>query len=61
MAGDGLKLLGERRDVTDLLAAADAFVLPSLWEGLSYAVLEAMSLGRGHRRLRWPRQPGRGG
>ncbi len=45
MAGDGLKLLGERRDVTDLLAAADAFVLPSRWEGLSYAVLEAMSLG----------------
>ncbi len=46
LAGDGLILLGERRDVTDLLAAADSFVLPSLWEGLSYAVLEAMSLGR---------------
>jgi glycosyltransferase involved in cell wall biosynthesis len=45
MAGDGLRLLGERRDVTALLAAADAFVLPSRWEGLSYAVLEAMSLG----------------
>ena len=46
LAGDGLKLLGERPDVTGLLGAADAFVLPSLWEGLSYAVLEAMSLGR---------------
>jgi glycosyltransferase involved in cell wall biosynthesis len=44
LAGDGLRLLGERDDVRELLAAADAFVLPSLWEGLPYAVLEAMSL-----------------
>jgi glycosyltransferase involved in cell wall biosynthesis len=44
LAGEGLRLLGERDDVGELLGAADAFVLPSLWEGLPYAVLEAMSL-----------------
>lgn len=29
----------------DLVAALDVFVLPSLWEGMPYALLEAMSLG----------------
>ncbi|MCP2620371.1 glycosyltransferase, partial [Candidatus Aminicenantes bacterium AC-334-K16] len=34
-------LLGERRDVADFYPVFDLFVLPSLWEGLPLALLEA--------------------
>ncbi|HEX7107348.1 MAG TPA: glycosyltransferase family 4 protein, partial [Acidothermaceae bacterium] len=42
---DRIRLLGERHDVDWLLAAADACVLPTDWEGLPISVLEAMAAG----------------
>lgn len=41
----GARVLGRRDDVDDLLQAADVFAMPSEREGLSLAVLEAMSRG----------------
>lgn len=38
-------VMGPRDDVPEILKASDAFVLNSKTEGLSYAVLEAMSTG----------------
>jgi glycosyltransferase involved in cell wall biosynthesis len=44
-AGAPLRLLGPRRDVADLLAAADLVVVPSLWEGQPLIVQEALHAG----------------
>lgn len=38
-----IHLLGFRKDVSELLQAADVFVLPSLREGLNVSMMEAMS------------------
>jgi glycosyltransferase involved in cell wall biosynthesis len=42
---DNVRFLGFRRDVPQLLQAADAFILPSAHEGLPLSVLEAQSAG----------------
>ncbi len=41
-----IHFLGQLEDLGSLLAAADAVVLPSLWEGLPLAMLEAMVRAR---------------
>lgn len=45
IGGVEVRLLGNRLDVPDLLAAADLFVFPTLHENLSNALLEAMAHG----------------
>ena len=39
-------LLGYRRDISKLCNSADIYVMPSLQEGLSVALMEAMSCGK---------------
>jgi glycosyltransferase involved in cell wall biosynthesis len=43
--GGRLKLLGWRRDIAEILAATDIFVLTSLWEGLPRVLPQAMIMG----------------
>jgi glycosyltransferase involved in cell wall biosynthesis len=43
---DRVRFLGVRSDVPSVLAAADAFVLASSWEGNPLSVMEAMAAGK---------------
>jgi glycosyltransferase involved in cell wall biosynthesis len=43
--GERVRFLGEVRNIPDLLARAGLFVLPSLTEGISLTLLEAMARG----------------
>ena len=40
-----VRVLGHRDDIPNLLACADVFVFPSLYEGLGGSIIEAMALG----------------
>lgn len=45
-APSGVSFVGAVADPRDWVAAADVIVLPSRWEGMSLAMLEAMAAGR---------------
>lgn len=40
-----VKWLGNRNDISELLSASDMFLLPSLYEGLPYTIIEAQASG----------------
>ena len=43
---DRFVITGRRADVPDIMLSLDLVVFPSLWEGLPYALLEAMAAGK---------------
>jgi glycosyltransferase involved in cell wall biosynthesis len=45
-AGAGVSFAGHREDIQEWLTAADVVALPSRWEGMSLAMLEAMARSR---------------
>jgi len=45
MLQDKVSFLGFRRDVAELMASSDIFILPSRHEGLTRAIMEAMAVG----------------
>ena len=42
---DRIIFMGNQNDIASILRTCDIFILPSLWEGLSVALLEAVSTG----------------
>ena len=43
--GERARFLGMRRDVPDLMCAADCLAMPSRWEGLPMVLIESMAAG----------------
>ncbi len=43
---DNVLFLGSRADIADILSITEIFVLSSLWEGISLALIEAMAAGK---------------
>jgi len=43
---NNILFLGEREDAHDILSLFDVFILPSLWEGLPYVLMEAAGMAK---------------